>query len=154
MSREHTGTSELPLQKWQAFAGCRRDSLATGCDKHFLTAAFAAPSLPPVRVFQQPLHGAGHGPGCLRCKEGYLHCTRVQFMLGVAGQRAAGRECIYLHVWVSEAAGRQVVCVHCNRFLLCSHIFIFVKCQRVHRTLVVQATKESNNSNNRERRTG
>lgn len=147
--RQHRA-SEQRTQRVPANILCRRHRLlqdtdttawplaVTGCYKSFCS----------IHCPWVSLHGAGYGSGCwMPLVQGrLLHRIQVWLMLGFAGQWAVGRGCIYLHVRVSEAAGWQVVCVHCNRFLLCSHIFIFVKCQRVHRTLVVQATGESNNS--------
>lgn len=49
-----------------------------------------------------------------------------------------GNASTYLHVRVGEATGRQVVCVHSDRLLLSSHVLIFVKCQWIHGTLIIQ----------------
>ena len=50
----------------------------------------------------------------------------------------------HLHIRVGEAAGRQVVCVHGHRLLLCSQVFILVQGQRIHRALVIQAARKEN----------
>lgn len=49
-----------------------------------------------------------------------------------------GNVSTYLHVRVGEATSRQVVRVHSNRLLLSSHVLIFVKCQWIHGTLIIQ----------------
>lgn len=45
-----------------------------------------------------------------------------------------------LHVWVGEAAGRQVIGVHCHGLLLRCQILVLIQGEWVHRTLVVKTT--------------
>ena len=82
------------------------------------------------------------------CEEGhqnsFLACTSALVLhdqpRSPAGWPVIMRPLIYLHVRVGKAAGRQVVGVHSNRLLFGSHVFIFVKRQWIHRTLIIQTT--------------
>lgn len=53
----------------------------------------------------------------------------------------------YLHIRVSEATSRQVVCVHGHWLLLGSQVLILVQRQRIHWAFVVQAPLTENKYN-------
>lgn len=53
----------------------------------FPYSSFCSAFIAPCEDVPAAPAGAGHGHGCLRSKEGHVHCTRVQLLLGDGEQR-------------------------------------------------------------------